>query len=377
MGEKRDKYVVLFEKVLLLHLTTAEISRTMEPAPHPFIKCAGSFIYKNPEPPSIVLFDDDQPLAVLLFGNVLVGLVVLVLDEIIEQTRPRLVVVVTAEIVADRLREVEEHVPRVPGDAAHRLVTLEEGEPPPQDRRLPYREDQPPQHHRHVGGEDALARRRVQSEPEGEPVQVLEQLDVLVDLGDDLGEAALDGLDGVGADALQARHELRPGEAAHLFGVQFPRQDQDAEVVGGDLQVAAQLLDALGEDGVLAGVLVLVEEGVEFDVGGLAVGEAHRRSGLRMGFPGVEARDRGLGESRQVVAVAQNRLGGGRRSWHVTRSRIQLGFGHFCKHSTSSLTFFITILFLIQIAKKSNQKKIFSSALVYYFWHTCSFFSEN
>lgn len=61
---------------------------------------------------SIVLLN--EPIVTfLLLRDVLVRLVVLVFDEIVEQTGPGFVVVVTAEIVADRFGEVEEHVPRV------------------------------------------------------------------------------------------------------------------------------------------------------------------------------------------------------------------------------------------------------------------------
>ena len=53
-------------------------------------------------------FDDD----------VAVGPVVLVLDEVVEEAGPRLGVVVGAEVaVPDGLDQVEEHVPRVAGNA--------------------------------------------------------------------------------------------------------------------------------------------------------------------------------------------------------------------------------------------------------------------
>ena len=59
--------------------------------------------------------------AALLDGfdnDVLVGLIVLVLDEVVEEARPRLGIVVGAEVaVPDGLDQVEEHVPSVAGNA--------------------------------------------------------------------------------------------------------------------------------------------------------------------------------------------------------------------------------------------------------------------
>lgn len=69
-------------------------------------------------------------------SDVLVRLVILKLDKVIKQTRPRLSVVVGAEVVADRLHKVQKHVPRITGDAPDVRVRIKEQQPLVQDVRL-------------------------------------------------------------------------------------------------------------------------------------------------------------------------------------------------------------------------------------------------
>ncbi len=65
--------------------------------------------------------------------DVLVGTVILVLDEVVEQRWPSLRIVIQTQVVAYGLQEVEKHVPRVPGDPAHTLH-LEERQPAAEKR---------------------------------------------------------------------------------------------------------------------------------------------------------------------------------------------------------------------------------------------------
>lgn len=120
---------------------------------------------------------------------ILIRLIVLILDEVIEQTRPSLVVVVDRQVVADELAEVEEHVPRVPLDPPDGGMLMQEPDPSPQDGWLPLREDELPEqdghlHRKRLETDGHLAREasplcrhdRREAEPEGESVQVFEEV---------------------------------------------------------------------------------------------------------------------------------------------------------------------------------------------------------
>ena len=82
-----------------------------------------------------------------------------------------------------------------------------------------------PEAHSHINRKDFLP--GLESEPECEPVQVLEDLPAGHSLGSGLGQPVLDASDGVGLEGATPRDELQPREAAHLLYVALPGQDQD------------------------------------------------------------------------------------------------------------------------------------------------------
>ena len=217
----------------------------------------------------------------LVVVHVLVGEVRLELDEIVEEGGPRLRVVVRREVAAPThgLLEVEEHVPRVPRYPPDLTRMGAEKVDPPGEQfvRVAFRsavgligaEDELPKAHRHLDRQDLLA--RLQAEAEGEAVEVLELERVFQDLGHNLGEAGGEPLEAVRLEGAEAGDELGAGEPAHRLQVALPREHQDAELVRPEVEVAAQRLDPLREDGVLPAVLVLGEQVLDLGLGAVVI----------------------------------------------------------------------------------------------------------
>ena len=202
--------------------------------------------------------------------HVLVVAIVLVLDEVVEEARPRVRVVVRRQVVADRLREVQEHVPGVARDRAHARVRAEEREPAREQRRRRRggaREDDPPE-----GAGDA-DRQRALAGVEREAVRPA------VEVAEGGGHAHLLLLHALQplAQAVQRVDAHRPApadelvarEAAHRLRVEPPRQQQHAELLRVELQVGAEPLRAVGQDAVgLRRVAVPLKQGGESRLAG-------------------------------------------------------------------------------------------------------------
>ena len=168
-------------------------------------------------------------LARLVHLVVLVRLVVLVLHEVIEETRPGLVIVVSRKVSSDRFTKVQKHVPSVSLDAPHLRVTLKESYPTLQDWRLSLREDQLPEKYGHIGGQSLKADHFLagkissfrghdggQAESECKPVEVFEHVRTRVDLSHDLRQPHLHASNGIDFEASESFGELGSSEPAHL-----------------------------------------------------------------------------------------------------------------------------------------------------------------
>ena len=82
--------------------------------------------------------------------QVLVLPVIFILYKVIKEAGPGLCVIIVTEIIPDCLREVQEHVPRILGNAPDVRVSLKEEQPPLEYGRLVLGEDEPPQTDGHV-----------------------------------------------------------------------------------------------------------------------------------------------------------------------------------------------------------------------------------
>ena len=168
-------------------------------------------------------------LARLVHLVVLVGLVVLVLHEVVKETRPGLVIVVRRQVGSDRFTKVQKHVPSVSLDAPHLWVTLKESNPTLQDWRLSLGEDQLPEKYGHIGGQSLKADHFLageissfrghdggQTESECKPVEVFEHIRTRVDLSHNLWQPHLHASNRVDFEASESVRELGSSEPAHL-----------------------------------------------------------------------------------------------------------------------------------------------------------------
>ncbi len=168
-------------------------------------------------------------LARLLHLVVLVGLVVLVLHEVVKETRPGLVIVVRRQVGADRLTKVQKHIPSVFLDAPHLRMTLKKSNPTFQDWRLSLGEHQLPEKYGHIGGQSLKADHFLagkitsfrghdggQAESKCKPVEVFEHVRTRVDLSHNLRQPHLHASNGIDFEASESFGELGSSEPAHL-----------------------------------------------------------------------------------------------------------------------------------------------------------------
>uniref|UniRef100_A0A182QU93 Uncharacterized protein n=1 Tax=Anopheles farauti TaxID=69004 RepID=A0A182QU93_9DIPT len=177
----------------------------------------------------------------------------LVLDKVIEEARPRFRVIVVFDITG--FHKVQKHVPGVLRDAPDVLVLLEKVQPALQDVGRVYGKHEPPQAHGHIERQYPVA--GFEPEPKRKPIQ---RLEVLRAVGaqplDKLLEPRPDVLDAGRVHALQTLDEFGLRELTHLARVKPPRQYENREIVRLVTEITAQPLDTLGQYRVLLCVLL-------------------------------------------------------------------------------------------------------------------------